>query len=70
MILNGIRRPYYPSLSLNGSYQKNALDNTFSLFSTNSTWYSTSYVGLSLSVPIFSGFSKDANLKKPGCNLT
>ncbi len=55
---------YYPSLSLNGAYQKNALDNTFSLFSTNSTWYSTSYVGLSLSVPIFSGFSKDANLKK------
>lgn len=55
---------YYPTLSLNGSYQKNALDNTFSLFSTNSTWYSTSYVGLSLSVPIFSGFSKDANLKK------
>ena len=35
-----------------------------SLFSTSSTWYSTSYVGLSLNVPIFSGFSKDANLKK------
>ena len=55
---------YYPTLNLNGAYQKNALDNTFSLFSTNSTWYSTSYVGLSLTVPIFSGFSKDANLKK------
>lgn len=55
---------YYPTLNLNGAYQKNALDNTFSLFSTNSTWYSTSYVGLSLNVPIFSGFSKDANLKK------
>jgi outer membrane protein TolC len=55
---------YYPTLSLNGAYQKNALDNSFSLFSTNSTWYSTSYVGLSLNVPIFSGFSKDANLKK------
>jgi len=55
---------YYPTLSLNGAYQKNALDNTFSLFSTKSTWYSTSYVGLSLNVPIFSGFSKDANLKK------
>jgi outer membrane protein len=55
---------YYPTLSLNGAYQKNALDNTFSLFSRFSTWYSTSYVGLSLNVPIFSGFSKDANLKK------
>ena len=29
-----------------------------------STWYSTSYVGLSLNVPIFRGFSKDAKLKK------
>ena len=55
---------YYPTLSLNGAYQKNALNNTFDLFSKSSTWYSTSYVGLSLNVPIFSGFSKDANLKK------
>jgi outer membrane protein TolC len=59
---------YYPTLNLNGAYQKNALDNTFSLFSTKSTWYSTSYVGLSLNVPIFSGFSKDANLKKARLN--
>ncbi len=55
---------YYPTLSLNGAYQKNALNNTFDLFTNRSTWYSTSYVGLSLNVPIFSGFSKDANLKK------
>jgi outer membrane protein len=55
---------YYPTLSLNGAYQKNALNNTFDLLSKSSTWYSTSYVGLSLNVPIFSGFSKDANLKK------
>jgi outer membrane protein len=55
---------YYPTLSLNGAFQKNALNNTFDLFTKSSTWYSTSYVGLSLNVPIFSGFSKDANLKK------
>ena len=55
---------YYPTLSLNGAYQKNALNNTYDLFSKSSTWYSTSYFGLSLNVPIFSGFSKDANLKK------
>jgi outer membrane protein len=55
---------YYPTLSLNGAYQKNALNNTFDLFSKSSTWYSTSYFGFSLNVPIFSGFSKDANLKK------
>jgi outer membrane protein len=55
---------YYPTLSLNGAYQKNALNNTYDLFSKSSTWYSTSYFGFSLNVPIFSGFSKDANLKK------
>jgi outer membrane protein len=55
---------YYPTLSLNGSYSKNALNNTFDLFSNASTWYSTSYFGFTLNVPIFSGFSKDANLKK------
>ncbi len=55
---------YYPTLALNGAYQKNALNNTFDLFSKSSTWYSTSYVGLSLNVPIFSGFAKDANLQK------
>jgi outer membrane protein len=55
---------YYPTLSLNGAYQKNALNNTFDLFSKSSTWYSNSYIGLSLNVPLFSGFSKDANLKK------
>jgi outer membrane protein len=55
---------YYPTLSLNGAYQKNALNNTYDLFSKSSNWYSTSYFGFSLNVPIFSGFSKDANLKK------
>jgi outer membrane protein len=55
---------YYPTLSLNGSYSKNALNNTFDLFSNSATWYSTSYFGFTLNVPIFSGFSKDANLKK------
>lgn len=55
---------YYPTLSLNGAFQKNALNNTFDLFTNASTWYSTSYIGLSLNIPIFSGFSKDANLQK------
>ena len=55
---------YFPTLSLNGAYTKNALNNTYDLFSKSGTWYTTSYVGLSLNVPIFNGFSKDANLKK------
>jgi outer membrane protein TolC len=55
---------YYPTLSLTGAYQKNAYNNTYDFFSKSGEWYSTSYAGLSLKVPIFSGFSKNANLKK------
>ena len=55
---------YYPTLSLNGSYMKNAAGNTYDLFTSSSTWYTSSYVGLSLNVPIFEGFAKNARLKK------
>jgi len=55
---------YYPTLSLNGAYQKNAASNTYDLFTTTGTWFTTSYVGLSLNVPIFEGFAKNARLKK------
>lgn len=55
---------YYPTLSLTAAYQKNAYNNTYDFFTKSGNWYSTSYAGLSLKVPIFSGFEKDANLKK------
>ncbi len=55
---------FYPVLSLNGSYQKNAASNTYDVFTSSGTWYTSSYVGLSLNVPIFEGFAKNARLKK------
>lgn len=55
---------YWPTIDLNGSYQKNALANQYNFFKREGTWYSTSYAGLSVNIPIFSGFEKDANLKK------
>ncbi|MDP4128864.1 MAG: TolC family protein [Bacteroidota bacterium] len=55
---------YYPTLSLTGAYQKNAYNNTYDFFTRSGNWYSTSYAGVSLKVPIFSGFEKDANLEK------
>ena len=55
---------YYPVLTLNGSYQKNAASNTYDIFTTSGTWFTSSYVGLSLSVPIFEGFAKNARLQK------
>ena len=55
---------YYPTLSLNGGYQKNAAGNTYDLFSKSGTWFTSSYIGLSLNVPIFDGFAKNARLQK------
>ncbi len=55
---------YYPTLSLNGGYQKNAAGNTYDLFSKSGTWFTSSYVGLSVNVPIFEGFAKNARLQK------
>ncbi len=55
---------YYPTLSISANYAKNAYNNTYDLFSKNGNWYTSSYIAASLKVPIFSGFSKDANLKK------
>jgi outer membrane protein len=55
---------YYPTLSLNGGYSKNAASNTYDLFTKSGTWFTSSYVGLSLNVPIFEGFAKNARLQK------
>ncbi|MBS1565262.1 MAG: TolC family protein, partial [Bacteroidetes bacterium] len=54
---------YIPVLGLNAAYQKNAQRTDFDFFGKGD-WYTTSYVGLSLTIPIFDGFSKDANIKK------
>jgi outer membrane protein len=60
---------YWPTANLNGSFQKNAYDNKYDFFMKQGTWYPTSYAGLSISIPIFSGFEKDANLKKSRLQL-
>ncbi|HLX91334.1 MAG TPA: TolC family protein, partial [Puia sp.] len=63
------RYAYYPTLSVNASYQKNALANTYNFFGPNGTWYTTSFAGLTLTVPIFTGFQKNANLQKSRLQL-
>ncbi len=60
---------YLPVLSITGAYQKNALGDTYDFFTNKGTWYTTSYAGLNLNVPIFSGFSKNANVKKAKLQL-
>jgi outer membrane protein len=54
---------YLPVLSLNGAYSKNAQRNKFD-FLGGGSWFTTSYIGVNLSVPIFSGFAKDARVQR------
>ncbi len=50
---------YMPSLNANYSNQWAAMRNTFSFFDPNEKWYYSSFLGVTLSIPIFSsGFRK------------
>lgn len=54
---------YIPTLKFNAAYIQNAYRSDFDFFKS-AGWYPTSFIGLSLNVPIFDGFQKDANIRK------
>jgi len=57
-----------PSLSLTGNYSKNAQRNQFNFFGKGD-WFTTSYVGLNLSVPIFNGFARTSRVARSRIEL-
>jgi outer membrane protein len=59
---------YIPVLSLTGNYSKNAQRNTFDFFGKGD-WFTTSYVGLNLSIPIFDGFARSARIARSRIEL-
>lgn len=59
---------YLPTVSLTGAYTKNAQRNKFDLFGKGD-WFTTSYIGLNISVPIFDGLAKDSRIKKARLEL-
>jgi outer membrane protein len=60
---------YIPVLSLTANYAKNAQRNTFDFFAKGGQWFTTSFVGLNLSVPIFDGFARSARIKRSRIEL-
>jgi outer membrane protein len=60
---------YLPTVSLNGNFTKNSQRNSFDMFSQGADWFTTSYVGLNIAVPIFDGLAKDARIKKARIEL-
>ena len=57
-----------PSVSLSSSFSKLAQRNRFDFFGKGQ-WYSSSFIGLNINVPIFDGFAKDANMQKAKLEL-
>lgn len=52
-----------PSVLLNANYSKLAQRNKFDIFGSG-PWFTSSFIGLGINVPIFSGFATDASIKK------
>lgn len=59
---------YFPSVNLTATYQKNQYVYKFEPFE-HDTWYPQSFFGLSISVPIFDGFYKAANIRESKLKL-
>jgi outer membrane protein len=62
------RKEYIPTVNLTANYSQNQYTNKFNLGQKNS-WFPTTYLGLSINVPIFDGFFKDANIKQARLQL-
>lgn len=59
---------YLPTLAAYGNYYKNAQRNKFDFFDKGK-WFTSSLVGVKLSIPIFDGFAKAARLGKARLEL-
>lgn len=59
---------YLPSLSMNAYGGYNAMRNEFDFFK-GGEWYSSSYIGLSLKIPIFDGLQRQARISQSKLNI-
>ncbi len=59
---------YLPTVAFSALYGKQAFRNRFTFFGKGD-WYDISSIGLNVSVPIFSGFGKDAKVKQSKIEL-
>ncbi len=71
--LNGLNVRRYklsqiPTIAFVGNYSKQAQRNKFDFFGKGD-WFSTSYIGLQVNVPIFNGFSLNSKIKKAKLEL-
>lgn len=51
-----------PTLNFNANYSKQAQRTAFDFFKRSGDWFTTSFIGLNLNIPIFKGFSARAKI--------
>ena len=59
---------YLPTVSMSGAYTKNAQRNQFTFFK-GGDWFTTSFIGINISTPIFDGFARKARITKAKIDL-
>ena len=59
---------YLPTVALGANFNKIAQRNQFDFFNKGD-WFTSSNIGVNISVPIFSGFARDARVKKAKIDL-
>ena len=60
---------YLPSLSFNVNYGYSAMRNKFDFTKSGGDWYQSSSIGITLKVPIFDGFQRNAKISQSKLNI-
>lgn len=55
---------YFPTVALAGNFARQGMAEKFIFSDKSATWYSTGYIGLSVSIPIFDGFQKKYQIQQ------
>lgn len=58
-----------PTISASWNYSKNAQREKFNFFNGDEKWFTTSFVGLNMSVPIFTGFQRNRKIEQAQLTL-
>lgn len=59
----------FPTISAFYNFSENAQREKFNFFNTNQPWFRTSFTGINLSVPIFTGFQRNRRIEQAELNL-
>jgi len=62
------KKEYIPTANFTANYSQNQYTNDFNLGQKNS-WFPSTYLGLTVNIPIFDGFYKDANIQQAKLRL-